>query len=128
MKARTLPSPRGGGQGEGRGGSWLGDVAGADDERGDRREDNGVEGEHRDRLTGRDQRRRRGTTSHRMAERLDQSVRVLTEEELFDRRQPFRVEAAQQAEEDTLDRQDVRQSDADGHRRLPEEVGERNAE
>src|SRR5437879_276742 len=123
----ALPRKRGR-ESEGRGGSWLGDVAGADDERGDRREDNGVEGEHRDRLTGRDQGRGRRTTSDRMAERLDQSVRVLAQEKLFDGRQPARIETAQQAEEDTLDRQDVRQSDADRHRRLPEEIGESNAE
>src|SRR2546423_11108397 len=45
----TPPSPAsGGGKVSAGGGSWLGDVAGADDERGDRREDNGVEREHRD--------------------------------------------------------------------------------
>src|SRR2546429_2769787 len=57
LRAYYLPPPRPPpATGGGRNGAGLGDVAGADDERGVRREDNGVQGQHHDRLTGRDQR------------------------------------------------------------------------
>src|ERR1700694_4389349 len=124
----TLPRKGGGRNRGGRGRARLGDVASADDEPRHGGEDHAVERQHQHRLACGDQRRRSTRRDEDLAQRLNQRVRVLPEEALLDCSDTANVEPTQQANHNRLDRKDVREAEADRHRRLPEEIRQRDSE